>query len=261
MEVPPSRPEVFRPSGPCHVQGPGGRFTFKVATPSGVGGGPENAPVGGRDPGGPGRTVKGVSALLRTLPRPTRADAWFALTLLFLSMVSTLGIEVFDPVPGNLSPWPWGYALIVGGSALLATAWGLALAGLLAGEPTFSFFTVAWVALGSTVVTVAVAASLEGLPSAGVGAALVLTVVLAAAPAATGGASGPMLAPHTSALAITVPGLLVAFSADLPSTPIPEATGVFVWSMLLPVVPVMLLGQVWLYRMTRRPATEPTFFS
>lgn len=193
-------------------------------------------------------------------------------------------------------------AMIVSGSTLLATAWGLALAGLLAGELTFSFFTVAcavtvvclfalrgaafgaerlvgpdeaesadvaartirplaWVALGSAVVTVAVAAGLEGLPSAGVGAALVLTVVLAAALAATGGATGPMSARHTSALAIAVPGLLVAFSADLPSTPIPETTGVFVWSMLLPVVPVMLLGQVWLYRMTRRPATEPTFFS
>ena len=195
---------------------------------------------------------------------------------------------------------------IVVGSVLSAASWGVVTAGLLAGELTLSFFTVActvtvvflfalrgaafgaerlvgpteaesadvaartirplaWAALGSAVVTIAVAVGLEGLPSAGAGAAVVLTVVLVVvlvvALAATGGSAGPMLSRHTSALAIAVPGLLVAFAADLPSTSLPEATGVLVWSMLLPTVPVMLLGQVWLYRMTRRPAAEPTFFA
>lgn len=63
------------------------------------------------------------------------------------------------------------------------------------------------------------------------------------------------------ALAIAVPGLLVALCAPLPSAGIPGPTGVFVWSMLLPAVPVMLIGQVWLYRMTRRPAVPPSFFA
>lgn len=74
-------------------------------------------------------------------------------------------------------------------------------------------------------------------------------------------AAGPMLSRHTSAVAIALPALPAALSADLPSARLPGATGVFVWSMLLPLVPVMLLGQVWLYRMTRRPAAEPTFFA
>jgi len=36
-------------------------------------------------------------------------------------------------------------------------------------------------------------------------------------------------------------------------------TGVFVWSILAPAIPVMLIGQVWLYRMTRRSAGAETF--
>lgn len=91
--------------------------------------------------------------------------------------------------------------------------------------------------------------------------AALLVVTLVAALAATSGLTGPMLSRHTSALAIAVPGLLVALAVELPPSDLPGMTGVFVWSMLLPVVPVMLLGQVWLYRMTRRPATAPTFFA
>jgi len=86
-------------------------------------------------------------------------------------------------------------------------------------------------------------------------------VVLAAALAATGGLAGPMLSRHTSALAIAVPGLLVASAAQLPWSPVPPGTGVFVWVTLAPAVPVMLVGQVWLYRMTRRPAVGVTFFA
>lgn len=57
------------------------------------------------------------------------------------------------------------------------------------------------------------------------------------------------------------PALLVASSTDPPLTQPPGVTEAFVWSMLLPMVPVMLLGQVRLYRMTRRPAAETTFFA
>ena len=61
--------------------------------------------------------------------------------------------------------------------------------------------------------------------------------------------------------AVYSPALLVALSTDLPLTQPPGVTEAFVWSMLLPMVPVVLLGQVWLYRMTRRPAAETTFFA
>ncbi|MGW8437301.1 cytochrome d ubiquinol oxidase subunit II [Nocardiopsis sp. NPDC055551] len=191
---------------------------------------------------------------------------------------------------------------IVTGSWLLAGSWGVALAGLLAGELALSPFTVVCaatvvslfalrgaafgaerlvgsaeaesadvaaratrtlsrVALAAVLVTAAVAVGPGVVPMVRVEAALVLTVVAVAVLAATAGLAGPMLSRHTSAMAIAVPGLIVALSAGLSVTPLPGTTGVFVWSVLLPTIPVMLLGQVWLYRMTRRPAAEPTFFA
>ncbi|WP_199560671.1 hypothetical protein [Nocardiopsis sp. L17-MgMaSL7] len=62
-------------------------------------------------------------------------------------------------------------------------------------------------------------------------------------------------------MAIAAPGLVAALSTELPGMDPPGMVGVFVWSMLLPVVPVMLLGRVRLYRMTRRPATASTLFA
>ncbi|WP_116244783.1 cytochrome d ubiquinol oxidase subunit II [Nocardiopsis sp. FIRDI 009] len=103
------------------------------------------------------------------------------------------------------------------------------------------------------------------LPAGPVGGAPVvaaaLAVVLLGALVLTSGLRGPMLSRHTSAAAIAVPGALVALTADLPTAPVPDTTAVFVWVWLAPAVPVMVLGQVWLYRMTRRPAAEPTFFA
>ncbi|WP_225942335.1 hypothetical protein [Nocardiopsis terrae] len=117
------------------------------------------------------------------------------------------------------------------------------------------------VALGSVAVTVVAAAGFGGPVLVRPEVAVVLVAVLVAALTATSGLSGPMLSRPTSALAIAVPGLLVASSAQLPSADIPQVTAVFVWSMLAPAVPVMFLGQVWLYRMTRRPATSPSVFA
>lgn len=117
------------------------------------------------------------------------------------------------------------------------------------------------VALGTVALAAAAAVGFGGPVLDNPEIAVVLTAVLLAALAATGGLTGPMLSRHTSALAIAVPGLLVALAGQLPSADLPGMTGVFVWSMLLPAVPVMLLGQVWLYRMTRRPAVSPTFFA
>jgi signal transduction histidine kinase len=59
-------------------------------------------------------------------PRPTRADAWITLVLLFVSLGSTFAVELVDPVPSvNRDPWPWGYALIVAACLplLWRTAW------------------------------------------------------------------------------------------------------------------------------------------
>ncbi|MEU0240773.1 cytochrome d ubiquinol oxidase subunit II [Nocardiopsis sp. NPDC006198] len=116
-------------------------------------------------------------------------------------------------------------------------------------------------ALGAT----AAAAAAALLPGGPVPAPALLAAapvaVLAAALAATSGLAGPMLSRHTSALAIAVPGLMVAWAAHLPSSPVPSVTGMFVWAILLPTIPVMLIGQVWLYRMTRRPAAGATFFA
>ncbi|PDP88228.1 cytochrome BD ubiquinol oxidase subunit II [Glycomyces fuscus] len=190
---------------------------------------------------------------------------------------------------------------LVAGSWTLAAAWGLVVAGLLAGGLAASAFTpvcavavtalfalrgaafgaerlvgpaesesadvaardtrlLARVALGA-VALAAVSAALPGGPDLSPGPAAVLTAVLLAALAATSGLAGPMLSRHTSAVAIAVPGALVALAAQLPSAPIPSTTAVFVWTTLVPVIPVMLVGQVWLYRMTRRPAVAPTFFA
>ena len=96
---------------------------------------------------------------------------------------------------------------------------------------------------------------------AGLSLPLALALLLLAVLAATSGLSGPMLSRHTSAVAIAIPGLLVAIAAPLPWAPVPSTTAVFVWATLVPVVPVMFIGQVWLYRMTRRPADERTFFA
>ncbi|WP_047871392.1 cytochrome d ubiquinol oxidase subunit II [Nocardiopsis sp. RV163] len=191
---------------------------------------------------------------------------------------------------------------LVGGSWALAAAWGLVVAGLLAGGLTASAFTplcavavtalfalrgaafgaerlvgpadsesadvaardtrrLARLALGAASVA-AVAAVPPGGPELSPGPAVVLAAVLLAALAATSGLVGPMLSRHTSAVAIAVPGLLVALAVPgLPWEPVPSTTAVFVWAALVPVVPVMFVGQVWLYRMTRRPAVAPTFFA
>jgi cytochrome d ubiquinol oxidase subunit II len=89
--------------------------------------------------------------------------------------------------------------------------------------------SLARVSLGTSAATAAVAAVLGEPVSAAPGIAVGLTAVLLAVLAATSGLTGPMLSRHTSALAIAVPGLLVALTAQLPSTEVPGMTGVFVW--------------------------------
>ncbi|CAL9552163.1 hypothetical protein SUDANB121_04477 [Nocardiopsis dassonvillei] len=212
-------------------------------------------------------------------------------------LVRDAGLWLRSRVPGAGWAALWDGA-VVAGSWALALSWGWVLASLIAGEPGVSLFTVpcaltvtllfalrgaafgaerlvgevdaesadvaardtrriAVAALAGVVVTAAAA-----VPATGPGAAALLpTAALAAALAATAGLSGPMLSRHTSAVAIAVPGVLVAVAGDLPLASVPDTTAVLVWSVLAPAVPVMLIGQVWLYRMTRRPSRAPGFFA
>ncbi|MBB5435114.1 cytochrome d ubiquinol oxidase subunit II [Nocardiopsis composta] len=116
-------------------------------------------------------------------------------------------------------------------------------------------------ALGAAAVA-AVAAVLPGgaamdRPLALAAAAL----VPAAALAATAGLSGPRLSRHTSAVAIGSAPLLVAAAQVLPLDGPPAGTLALAGIAIVPMVPVMAVGQVGLYRMLRRPAADTGFFA
>ncbi|MCK9870465.1 cytochrome d ubiquinol oxidase subunit II [Nocardiopsis dassonvillei] len=176
-----------------------------------------------------------LAGLFPALEHHVVAELWPVLAVLLAGwLVRDAGLWLRARVDGDRWRLVCDCAL-VGGSWALAAAWGLVVAGLLAGGLTASAFTPLCAALAA---------------------------VLLAALAATSGLVGPMLSRHTSAAAIAVPGLLVALAVpELPWAPIPSTTAVFVWATLVPVIPVMFVGQVWLYRMTRRPAVAPTFFA
>lgn len=213
-------------------------------------------------------------------------------------LVRDAGLWLRSRVPGAGWAALWDGA-VVAGSWTLALSWGWVLASLIAGEPGATLFTVpcaltvaalfalrgaafgaerlvgeadaesadvaardtrriALVALAGTLVTaVAAVPAPVGAGASALSAAAVAAAVLAA----TAGPFGPMLSRHTSAVAIAVPGVLVAVAGGLPVAPVPDATAVLVWSVLAPAVPVMLIGQVWLYRMTRRPSRTSGFFA
>lgn len=109
-----------------------------------------------------------------------------------------------------------------------------------------------------------VAAALAALPGAGsaVDRPLLLAAVAAVpatALAVTSGLSGPHLSRHTSAVAIgAVP--LLAGALNLPLGTPPAGTLLLTGGAILPVLPLMVVGQVALYRMLRRPADEQGFF-
>ncbi|ASU59998.1 cytochrome d ubiquinol oxidase subunit II [Nocardiopsis dassonvillei] len=243
-----------------------------------------------------------LAGLFPALEHHAVAELWPVLAVLLAGwLVRDAGLWLRARVDGDRWRLVCDCAL-VGGSWALAAAWGLVVAGLLAGGLAASAFTplcavavtalfalrgaafgaerlvgpadsesadvaardtrpLARLALGAAALAT-VAAVLPGGPDLSPGPAAALTAVLLAALVATSGLVGPMLSRHTSAVAIAVPGLLLALAApELPSAPIPATTAVFVWATLVPVIPVMFVGQVWLYRMTRRPAVAPTFFA
>ncbi|WP_017623356.1 cytochrome d ubiquinol oxidase subunit II [Nocardiopsis chromatogenes] len=92
--------------------------------------------------------------------------------------------------------------------------------------------------------------------AAGAGAALV-----AVALAATAGTEGPGRSRHTSAVAMGVLVPAVGVGAAPPVEPVPGAVLTLVAVALAPVVPLMVVGQVALYRMVRRPAPATGFFA
>jgi cytochrome bd-type quinol oxidase subunit 2 len=117
------------------------------------------------------------------------------------------------------------------------------------------------VALGAAVLAVAAAPLPGGVVTDRPLVAAALAAVVLAALALTSGLTGPMLSRHTSAVAMGAAGVLAALAARLPIEAVPSTTEVFVWVMLAPAAPVMVLGQVWMYRLARRPAPQPTFFA
>ncbi|MDA8371736.1 MAG: cytochrome d ubiquinol oxidase subunit II [Nocardiopsaceae bacterium] len=120
---------------------------------------------------------------------------------------------------------------------------------------------IARVALAGAAVSVLAAAVAGGTAVERLPTAAVIVSVLAAVLAGTAGLSGPRLSRHTSAVAVAVPPLLVAAAVELPIAAAPTGTLTLVGFALAPVVPVMLIGQVWLYRMLRRPAPVSGFFA
>ncbi|GAA1760959.1 cytochrome d ubiquinol oxidase subunit II [Streptomonospora arabica] len=92
-------------------------------------------------------------------------------------------------------------------------------------------------------------------------AAAAVALVLLGLLAATSGLWGPRLSRHTSAAALAAVPVLVAAAVNLPVAPVPDGVSVLFWSAMAPVAPFMVLGQVWLYRMVRRPAPGPGFFA
>ncbi|RCV47332.1 cytochrome d ubiquinol oxidase subunit II [Marinitenerispora sediminis] len=116
------------------------------------------------------------------------------------------------------------------------------------------------VALGA----VAIAAAAALLPGGGAAdrpwAAAAVAAGLLAVLAATSGLSGPRWSRHTSAIAMALPAACVAAAVDLPITPAPSGTLVLVGIAVVPALPVMIGGQVLLYRALRRPAVPSGFF-
>ncbi|MGW9349632.1 cytochrome d ubiquinol oxidase subunit II [Nocardiopsis flavescens] len=90
--------------------------------------------------------------------------------------------------------------------------------------------------------------------------ALAAAAAVLAAVGATSGVSGPHLSRHTSALALGAVPVLVGTALVLPLDPAPPGTLVLVGAAVVPLLPLMVVGQVALYRMLRRPAPDHGFF-
>ncbi|MEY9213408.1 cytochrome d ubiquinol oxidase subunit II [Thermobifida halotolerans] len=92
-------------------------------------------------------------------------------------------------------------------------------------------------------------------------AALAGAVVVVGALAATAGLSGPHRSRPTSAVAMAVLPLVAAVGGRLPVAVPDSGSATLVALAAAPMLPAMVVGQVWLYRMVRRPAASSGFFA
>lgn len=114
---------------------------------------------------------------------------------------------------------------------------------------------------GLVVLPVAVVAAwADGGVDAGA-SALAVAAAVAAALAVTAGVSGPRWSRLTSAVALAALPAVVAAGAGLPVAVSDPCSLTLVVAATAPMVPVMAVGQVWLYRLVRRPAAAPGFFA
>ncbi|PSL01064.1 cytochrome bd-I ubiquinol oxidase subunit 2 apoprotein [Murinocardiopsis flavida] len=197
-----------------------------------------------------------------TLQSPFALACAATVVLLFALRGAAFGAERLVPVHESVQDAPAAVPAGGGGAVRVAapapSAPALAESADVAGRATR---LLSRSALAGVVVTLA-ALPLPGGPALDrIVPAAVVAVVLAAALTATVGLSGPRWSRHTSALAIAAPVLLVATAVELPLGTPPGPTLTLVLVMLLPAVPVALLGQIWLYRMVRTPTAATGFFA
>ncbi|QVQ53669.1 cytochrome d ubiquinol oxidase subunit II [Spiractinospora alimapuensis] len=91
--------------------------------------------------------------------------------------------------------------------------------------------------------------------------ATVLLAVVVVCLAMTAGTNGPRWSAHSSALAMAAAIALVVTAVNLPGLVADPASMRLVGFAVAPVVPLMVVGQLWLYRALRRPVTTGGYFA
>lgn len=193
----------------------------------------------------------------------------------------------------------WDTAVVVG-SWTVALSWGLVLAALLGGGVLFApvcavtvaiLFLLRGAAFGAerlvpadgrvgsesadaaaratrmlaraglvAAPTAVVAAWVDGGAAPGA-AVLAGMAAMVCALTAAAGLSGPHWSGAASASAMAVLPLMVAVGVELPVSSTGSGPVTLVALASAPMLPVMVVGQVWLYRMVRRPAAAVNFFA
>lgn len=194
-----------------------------------------------------------------TLLSPFAIACAATVVLLFALRGAAFGAERLVPVHESVQDAP---VPVTGGGAVqvaeAAPRTALSESADVAGQATR---LLSRAALAGVVVTLGTVTLPAGPALDRVAPAALVAVLLAAALTATVGLSGPHWSRHTSALAVATPAVLVAVAVELPLGTPPGPTLALVLAMLLPAVPVALLGQIWLYRMVRKPTAATGFFA
>lgn len=241
--------------------------------------------------------VAGVFPALKDALLPWSWPVLVALAAAWLLRDAGLWLWRLGDTPGWRRFWE---GAVTAGSWGLAVSWGLFFAGLLTGGVLLSPAALAgavavpalfalrgasfgaerlatapeamdvaaratrWLArggLGAVLVAIPVALLPGGAALDRPLPAAVVTGVLVVLLAAGSGVSGPRWSAATSAVAVTAPLLVVAAGVALPGLTPDPATTTLVALAVGPAVPVMVLGQVWLYRLLRRQPTPAGYFA